>query len=272
MTNHLLIGTADKTERLLQITKPHFLLIDDGPIDEAFLARFPHAKLFDPQEHSFNPLRNMDYKRARDFAQALYTASPEGKETLTVRNGKRALLTLLLSKPTRLDRLPRSTDPGSIEALETVNDMLLSPVLKNVLCHPTNFSFKGTVVAKIDRAELGDFDAFLLGTLLIGQYQRHVILPDFGFYGRPFHTSLIRQNRLTAGVQFLSELEPKLQQAALTMREKTAYRVTTEDAEKLLPYFQTAYFDSEQRTVTKPSHFTELDDGDYFTTCPFLGS
>src|SRR4051812_39692814 len=105
MANHLLVGTADKTEQLLQLTPPGFLLIDDGPIADAYLAHFPRAKLFDISHHSFNAVRGMDYKRARDFAQIVYTASPEGKDTLTVRNGKRALTKLLLSGPTRLDKI-----------------------------------------------------------------------------------------------------------------------------------------------------------------------
>jgi hypothetical protein len=267
MSNHLLVGSADKTERLLNLTPHGFLLIDDGPIADVFLSRFPRAKLFDPTQHSFNPVKGIDYKRARDFATALYTASPEGKDTLTVRNGKRALTRLLLANPTRLDRLTSSSEADT-EALATIEDLLLSPVLRRVLCKPTNFSFKGSVVAKIDRAQLGDFDAFILASLLIGQSQGQVIVPDFGFYGRPLHTILIRQDRLIAGINFLTELESSLQQAVLTMEEKTAYRTTTEDARNLLPYFHCAYSGDEARTITKPSHFTELDEHEYLTTTP----
>jgi hypothetical protein len=233
--NTLLIGSADKTEELLDTT-PGFLVIDDGPIADAFIAEFPHAKLFDPAVHCFNPLKGIDYKRARDFAATIYSASPEGSETLTVRNGKRALTRLLLSGAKRIDKLPRSSDPGSVEANETIDDLLLSPVLQRVLCNPTNFSFKGSVVAKIDRATLGDFDAFVLGSLLIGQTQGQVIVPDFGFYGRMFHVALIRQERLTAGVNFLGELPVKLQQALLLIEEKIGQRCTWEDAQTLAQY------------------------------------
>lgn len=233
--NSLLIGDADKTERLLQITTGSFLLIDDGPVADAFLENFPRAKLFDPTVHNFNPLRGMDYKRARDFAAALYIASPQGENTLTVRNGKRVLTRLLLDNPTSLDSLKSSREADQ-EALATIDDLLLSPVLKRVLCNPTNFSFKGQIVARIDRAQLGDFDAFVLASLLIGQYQGQVIVPDFGFYGRDFHTTLMRQNRLTAGLTFLSETSPKLQQALLGIKDKTVYRTTLEDAERLIIY------------------------------------
>ena len=70
MRNHLRIGSADKTQRLLELADRNFLLIDDGPIADAFLEHRP-ARLFDIQKHSFNPLRRIDYRRAREFAEAL---------------------------------------------------------------------------------------------------------------------------------------------------------------------------------------------------------
>lgn len=259
MLNHLLIGNANKTNRLLELATQPFLLIDDGDIADAFLTAFPRAKLFDVTQHSFNPLRGIDYKHARDFTAALYTASPEGADTLTVRNGKRALLKLLLDKPERLDKLTNTTrDPGAAEAVATVNDTLLSPLLHTVLCNPTNFSFKGSVVAKLNRATIGDYDAFLLAALLIGQCKGQIIIPDFGFYGRSFHTSLIRQNRLIAGLTFLSELPHQLQQQVLSIKDKTVYRTTREDAEKLVFYLGLA----------NPSIITDLAPGEYRSTTP----
>jgi hypothetical protein len=237
--NHLLVGTADMTERLLYLTQSGFLLIDDGPIADAFLEHFPRAKLFDPSLHSFNPLKGMDYKRARDFAAIVYTASPEGKDTLTVRNGKRALTRLLMANPGRLDRIS-SSEESDAEALATIGDLLLSPVLRRVLCDTRNvFPFRGpkqSVVAKLDRAALGDFDAFILALLLIGQSQGQIIVPDFGFYGRPLHMSLIRQARLTAGISVLEQLEPKLRQMVLTISDKAGARCTYDDAVVLAAY------------------------------------
>jgi hypothetical protein len=46
------------------------------------------ARIFDPTKHSFNPLKNIDYRKARALADVLYTAFPQGENTLTVRNGK----------------------------------------------------------------------------------------------------------------------------------------------------------------------------------------
>jgi hypothetical protein len=233
--NSLIIGTADKTNTLLQLTRPRFLLIDDGPIADAFAEQFPQAKQFDISKHSFNPLRGIDHKGARDFAQILYTASPEGKDTLTVRNGKRAVARLVLANTTRLDRIT-SDDEKDADAMAMIDDVLFSPVLKDVLCRPTNFSFKGSVIARINRAELGDFDAFVLALLLMGQHKGQVVVPDGGFYLRPLHMSLIRQDRLTVGLRFLAELPLSLQQAVLTIEDKHLMRLLPDDAERLIGF------------------------------------
>jgi hypothetical protein len=258
--NHLLVGTADKTERLLSLTKPRFLLIDDGPIADAFLARFPKARLFDPTEHSFNPLAGMDYKRARDFAEILYTASPGGQGTLTVRNGRRALVRLLLAGSRQLSDLPKmdeAEDDAVREALGMVEDLLVSPVLTKCLTSTPTFRFgEGTTVARLDRAVLGDFDAVVLATLLIGQHRGQIVVPDFGAYGRPMHVSLLRQNRLTAGLNFLEEVPRELRQALLTIPDKHGQGCTAEDALELAKYLcaylpgQNEHTDFLQRTMT----------------------
>jgi hypothetical protein len=154
--NSLLIGSDDFTDTLLGIAPTGFLLIDDGPIADAFLEHFPKAKLFAPTVHSFNPLKGMDYKLARDFADILYSASPQGENTLTVRNGRRALVKLLLANPTvQLDAITgNAADPAIAEALATVDDLLVSPVLRSVLCgggEPFRFGRKQSVVARMVR-------------------------------------------------------------------------------------------------------------------------
>jgi hypothetical protein len=57
----------------------------------------------------------------------------------------------------------------------------------------------------------------VLGLFLMAQYKEQVVVPDFGFYARPFHSSLIRENRLIAGVYTLSELDEKMRQLCLLM-------------------------------------------------------
>jgi hypothetical protein len=230
--NSLLIGNADKTKRLLQLAQQPFLLIDDGEVCAAFLSAFPRAGLFDIAHQTFNPLQQgIDYKGARDFANAIYGE----KDLMTYRDAKRALTRMLLQSP-RLDKLREVNHKGTSDALDTIDDLLLSPVLRRVLCNPTNFSFKGSLVAKIDRAELGDFDAFVLAILLVEQFAAQVIVPDFGFYARDFHTSLIRENRLVASLNSLSEVSAPMQQALLGIKSKTIYRTTPEDAQRLILY------------------------------------
>src|SRR5207237_6283164 len=138
--NQIYIGLSKKIE----LPKRGYLLIDDE------VPTIPRSRVFDPNVHSFNPLENIDYKRAREIAEVLYTIAPQGENTLTVRNGKRALLKTLL-KAERFDKLlgeddePRrgkrqeSTPADEVKGM--VDDLLVSPVLKRVLCNPTNFSF-----------------------------------------------------------------------------------------------------------------------------------
>jgi hypothetical protein len=61
-----------------------------------------------------------------------------------------------------------------------VADLLASPVLSRVLCNPTNFSFNpnSVILARLNRAELGDFDALILGLLLMAQCKRQVVVHD----------------------------------------------------------------------------------------------
>lgn len=129
-------------------------------------------------------------------------------------------------------------DDAEKEALGMIQELLMSPVLSRVLCgsgKPFRFG-EGTTVTKLDRAELGDFDAFILGALLMGQHWGQVVLPDAGFYVRDSHMILIRQNRLTIACNFLSELPQKIREAALLFEHKTARRAGYEDAKLLARY------------------------------------
>jgi len=194
------------------------------------------VQVFDPKIHSFNPLAGMDYKKARELAELLYTISPQGENTLTVRNGKRSLLKALL-KAKRLDGVK-----GDEEVSALIDDILVSPILRRVLCSPTNFSFKTNYVtlARIDRNELGEFDALVLGLLLMSHYKGQLIVPDFGFYGRDIHSRLVREERLIAGVNHLGELPEKLRRTALLIEEKIPSGTTVEDAEELAKYVRPA--------------------------------
>jgi hypothetical protein len=239
MQNTLIIG-ADKSPILESVDfSSSFLLIDDGPLIDA-LAIPARKKVvnFDLRKHHFNPLHGMDYRRAREFVSVMDDIFPEGDSTLTKKNANFILLNALLEKPTYLDELlhPDKRDPAMQDAYQKIQTLLLSPVLRSVLCEATNFSMRGIVLARLDRALLGDFDAFVIASLLISNFKGRVIVPDFGFYGRERHVALIRQNRLIAGVTTLSEVSPSLRQSLLTIPKKTASRTTSEDAEVLAKY------------------------------------
>ena len=148
-----------------------------------------------------------------------------------MRNGQRALVELLLEQPRRkeqkrrLDRLRADfskSEAGKLEASEAIRDILISPVLKRVLCNPTNFSFNpnSIILARINRVELGEFDALVLGLFVIAQLEGQIVVPDFGFYGRNAHVSLVRENRLIASVNFLAEVPPKLRHSVLLIKDK----------------------------------------------------
>jgi hypothetical protein len=226
MSNKLYVGFNKEIELP---KRGGFLLIDDEVRD------IPRSRVFDPLKHSLNPLKDISYKRAREIAEIIYTVYPQGENTLTVRNGKRVLLAELLSgwKAKRLDKIQGDEEVGA-----TIRDLLMSPILKKVLCNPTNFSFnpRSVIQARINRAELGDFDALVLGLILMAYYKGQVVLVDGGFYLRELHVSLIRERRLTVGCNFLSELPPKIRQNVLLFDQKVASRARLEDAELLAEY------------------------------------
>jgi len=162
----------------------------------------------------------------RDFADIAF---PD-KDLMTYMHGKRELVKLLLDTSTPLTGLTGDTkNPAIAEALATtVEDVLLSPVLRRVLTRKPNFHFRRSVIASLD--SMYHEDARKLASMLIGQHQGHVIVPDFGFYGRPLHLSLIRQRRLTAGLNTLSEAPPTLQQPLLTIPQQFGAGCTYDDA------------------------------------------
>lgn len=237
--NALVIGTHKAA--ILQHATERFLFIDDGPLIDALkLPERLKVVRFDVGKHRLNPLQGMDYKRAREFIAVLGAVFPEGESTLTKKNADFVLLEALLDKPTYLDKLlrPDKKDAARQDAYQKIETLLMSPVLRKVLCQPTNFSMKGVVLARLDRAVLGDFDCFLLANLLISQFEGTVIIPDGGFYLRPHHVSLIRQNRLVVGINTLSEVSEELRQTLLTIPKKIPSQTTYKDAAELASYLE----------------------------------
>lgn len=220
--NKLYVGFTKEIE----LPKGGYLLIADEAPD------FPKPKIFDPAKHSFNPLKGLTPKRAREITSVLYSMYPQGSNTLTVRKGQWALAPALV-EASRLDKVR-----GDEEVSGLVGDLLFSPVLRRVFCEPPNFLFNpvSKICARLNRAELGEFDCLTIGLMLLSVFRGQIVLPSGGFYLRDAHASLIRENRLIFGVNTLSELPPKLRQRALLIEEKVPSGTTIEDAETLAGY------------------------------------
>lgn len=187
----------------------------------------------DPSTHSYNPLKGMDYIKARQLISIFRDLFPEGGETLTKSSGLVFILSALLSHPRSFERLipPPGDNPGHRWAYDKVQEILLSPYLRHFLTNPTNFSFDGVIVADLDH--LPDFDKFLIGNLLIANYPHTIIIPDYKAYASGFHRGFL--DRMRIGVNFLDEV-PKLRNDLLLMEVKLARECTASDAEILADY------------------------------------
>jgi hypothetical protein len=220
--NKLFLGI----NKQIELPESNFLYLHDD------IPNIPRARVFDISHHSFNPLKHITYKKARELAQVLYTLYPQGENTLTVRNGKYDLLKALLTT-TRLDKIDVSDEVNAMIA-----DLLISPVLTHVLCRPTNFSFnpQSVILVRLNRAQIGDFDALALGLFLINHYPGQLVIPDFGFYARDAHAGLVRDNRLIAGINSLAELPLQLRKEMLLIKDKIPQGCLLEDAKTLAAY------------------------------------
>ncbi len=83
---------------------------------------------------------------------------------------------------------------------------------------------------------MGDFDALVLGLLVMSHAQSQVVVPDLGFCGRDFHSRLIREERLIAGLNFLDELPDSLCKSVMLIADKVPSGTTVDDAEELVRY------------------------------------
>ena len=79
-------------------------------------------------------------------------------------------------------------------------------------------------------------DIYIVEEDKMTEYKGQLVIPDFGFYGRDSHVSLIREKRLFAGVNTLAELPVKLRQNVLLIKDKVAAGTTLEDAGILAEY------------------------------------
>lgn len=225
--NQLYVGFS----KSIDLPSGGYLIIDDEVRD------IPRSRVFDPLQHSFNPIKAINEDKAEDLVELLYALSPGGDTTLTVRNGKIELAEALV-KADRFDKVK-----GGDEVSLVMSSLLFSPTRRNVLCRPTNlkptnfsFNVNSVIQARINRAELGDKTALIIGAFLMAHYKGQIVLPDGGFYLRDCHARLVREERLIVGLNFLGELSPALRKTVLLIEKKIPSGATVEDAEELAKY------------------------------------
>lgn len=224
--NEIYIGT--KTQ--IQFPKNGFLYINDEVPD------LPRARVFDPTEHSFNPLGGMNYRKLVGLVDLFDTLFSRGENTLTKDTGLDYIAESLGTHTGNFETLipppGKGATTGQVWAYGKVQRLMRSPVIKDMLSKTTNFSFKpgSSILARVNRAELGDFDALAIGQFLMGHFKGHIIVLDGGFYLRNSNISLIRENRLIAGVRFLDELPLQLRKEVLLVENKITAGALYEDA------------------------------------------
>lgn len=231
--NHIFIGTAH-----VKLPESGFLYLNDQ------VPLIPRARYFDYRKHSFNILHNLTYRKICDIVDTFEALFRETDGTLTEGFGLTYIAKQLSQQPTSFDTLipepDKKSGTGHLWAHDKLQRLLLSPVLRQVLCNPKpNFTGGQTVFARLNRAELGDFDALALGLFLIAQWKSAVVLPDLGFYGRDMHTAIIRENRIVAGVEDLSDLLDKLRRRVLKIPEPVIAGALHDDAIELAKYART---------------------------------
>lgn len=239
-----LVAGKDPTPVLAYVQDP-YLIIDDGSVIDALTFPDPlpghwGVTYFDVAKHTFDPLTDITYRRAQVLKNVLDARFRGGDSTLTKESGLSLILRALLDNPqnlaTLIPRPNKGASSGQVWAYEKLQELLLSPVLEPVLTRPTNLSFKGTIVARLDRAVLGDDDCLILGNLLMSMYPGQVIVTDFGFYGRRHHIALLRQDRLIAHVRSLEELPDELRRELLFAQVQVPSQANADDAETLAVY------------------------------------
>jgi hypothetical protein len=209
------------------------------------LPRWRRAKVFEPGEHSINLLEKMSYKRACGIVDMFDAAFTRGDGTLTKDTGLEFIASSLERHPKTLEELvpepDKKSSTGHVWAYGKVQKILRSPVLRSVFCKPTNFPFKKStlVLARLNRAEFGDFECQMIGLALIAGYPGQIVVEDGDSYLRDGHVYLIREDRLKVGFRKLSTLKrraPDLHDELLCIPDKGGSGATFEDAETLARY------------------------------------
>src|ERR1700690_1747043 len=108
----------------LDLPEGGYLMIDDEVRD------IPRARVFDPKLHNFNPLKDLDYRKACDFLDTLDILFSRGESTLTKDTGLDFIGDALEEHPRTLaDLIPepdKKSSPGHIWAHGKIKRLLRS--------------------------------------------------------------------------------------------------------------------------------------------------
>jgi len=215
-----------------------YLLLDNGDvINKLFFPKNWHIERLDFSKNRLDLLKDITYERASLYADAFEASFPGGPTTLQKQESGIVFLESLVSEPKSLDTLirkPKKTDSnGHHAAYGKMQRIFLSPVLSSFLSGPTNFSLSGVVLARLD-TRLTRFDRILLANILASAYPHQVIITDLGQYACDIHRTLLRENRLIAGVNSLAEVP--FQDELFSIEHKIGAKTTAKDAETLADY------------------------------------
>jgi len=186
-----------------------------------------------------------------------------------------SLLKLLSDQSYRSECLNNCTDPVVLANWDTirgweraqyqaalatlqskVGKLLMSPTLRNIFGQQfSTFSLSAPkiVIAKLDRAKLGDLTTYLLGSLLIARSVNHTYVHQLGFFSSDHLAAHITRGNFTVTVDFLDQLTPKLRQTVLQFDQKYVFKTNRDDAQELA-----FYVGSEN-----PSQLVDLADDEY---------
>lgn len=121
-----------------------------------------------------------------------------------------------------------------------LDDLLLSATMQNIFgqARTTFWLDRGRIViANLNRAKIGDRNAFMLGSFLLARAKAPVYIADLGFFKSDHLAGLFFRGGYTASVRFLDELTPGLKRAVLDpATDKYVFQTARKDAEELAYY------------------------------------
>jgi hypothetical protein len=134
-----------------------------------------------------------------------------------------------------------------------IGTLLMSPMIRNIVGQPrTLFKDADYTIANLDRSQLGDTTARLIGGLLIARSTGPVVITDYGFFSSPIP---FPQDRFTVSFNFLDQLPLNLRQEVLGIPSKFVFKTNRADAEVLSFYVG----------IPNPSMIMDMDDDQYRT-------